>query len=75
MQGILQDINETQESFSTRTPAGAIISNLGHKGITLQQAQTANLVSDSNMFANTSEISDNKEERPGKSTSDSSHIA
>ena len=67
-QGIQQDINDTQESLGTRTPARAIISNLGHKGITLQQAQTANLVSDSNMFAKASdsEISHNKEERPGK---------
>ena len=68
-QGIQQDINDTQESLGTRTPAGAIISNLGHKGITLQQAQTANLVSDSKMFANASKISHFKEERPGKSTS------
>ena len=68
-QGIQQTINDTQESLGTRTPAGAIISNLRHKGITLQQARTANLVSDYKMFANASEISHNKEERQGKSTS------
>lgn len=51
-QGIHQVINDTDESLGTSTPAGAIINNLRHKGIILQRAQTAILVSDSKMFAN-----------------------
>lgn len=63
-QGIHQVINDTDESLGTSTPAGAIINNLRHKGITLQRAQTAILVSDSKMFANASETKHNKEGRP-----------